>query len=168
MWLWTFWALFSSKSDSLFHQFNEVSSGFQRPPLPVKDCLWTHFSFMRAFQSILKWFGKRWADVKTYWHAVWQDKACLSPPRLVSKWNCYTNCCAYSRADNFHRLLPCINNKTSWLFLTVGTNHLSAQFISPISIKSNQVSLLTIRANGSNRLVKDSVCLGKNYPYWKQ
>lgn len=70
-------------------------------------------------------------------HSVAGQLLSLSP-HLVSKWNCYTNCCPFSRADSFHWQLPCINNKKAWLFLSFGTNQLSNQFILPISIKSNQ------------------------------
>lgn len=91
------------------------------------------FSFLHAPQSILKCFGKRRVHVDTYWHAVWQDIACLSPPRLVSKWDCYTNCRLYPRADDFHGLLPDIKKSLAlpprWDKTSVKSIHFACQVL---------------------------------------
>lgn len=43
------WVIFSKQRQS-FHHFNEVSSGLQWPPLPIKDCLSINFSFLNVFE----------------------------------------------------------------------------------------------------------------------
>lgn len=70
-------------------------------------------------------------------------------PFLLSKWNCYTNCCPSSGAGDSHRLHLHIDNTTSQLFPIAGTNH---QVILPIS--SNWGQLLILAFDPQSKLFK--------------
>lgn len=71
-------------------------------------------------------------------------------PSLLSKWNCYTNCCPSSGAGDSHRLHLHIDNRTSQLFPIAGTNH---QVILPIS--SNWGQFLILAFDPKSKLFKN-------------